>query len=436
MKLKKRNFLVGLLVLLLVPFGVCAESKTVTTEGELRSALEDTTITEIILGDTITTNGKINITRDVTINGNGKQIIYEGKFFETLDGEGVTENTVWSKKSSDGTEGAVYVLHVYKANVTIKDISLENGNRGLLVNGGTVTLDGIIGLAGNGFHPIEVSSGKGVTEQSVLKIAKDAIVLNGNEDLTDDTIDGTVYIDNYDATKLSKIIKVKNEEEIIEEYKNSTRITNEDLNVNLLYSIDDAENKEIPVELIEYVKATNKLLALARFDEEGNIVYGWELDSKNITDPTIVLNTNITFTLEAPESIKNDVSKSVANHQNVSYLNFEHEGALPGLSTIIYNVASKYETGTKLYVAHFNETTKLLEEAKEVTVDESGFIEFDITECSSYVLYTGVETPAATDEVVENVNTGDINIALIGGLIIASIAGLAITSKKIVSKVR
>lgn len=434
--MKRRSILMLLVALCLIPFGVHAESKTVTTEDELVSALADTTVTEIVLGADIKTTDKISITRDVTIDGAYHTISYDGLFFATNDGEGVKDNTIWSKKSSKGQAGAIYVLHVYNCDVTIKDITLTNGNRGLLVNGGTATLNGVINVTGNGFQPIEVSSGRDVTATSILKLDDETIILNGSEDLSDETgnIDSTVYIDNYDATKTSKIIKLKDGKETPEEYENGTKLLAEEVNINLLYTIDDAENKEVPADLLGYVKDDAKILSLARVDEKGDLIYTWELDGANIEDPTIVLNTNITFTEVAPEAIKSDLDKLLTNHKNVNFLNFDHEGKLPGLATVSYLVSDKYEVGTKLYIAHYNETTKLLEEAKEVTVDEDGSITFDITECSSYVLYTSIDTPA--EEVVENVKTGDINLALIGALVIISIAGLAITSKKIVSKVR
>ena len=439
--MKRRGILALLFTLCFIPFGVHAESKVVKTQEELVAALENTAVTEIVLGADIETTGKINITRDVTIDGTNEDgfytIRYAGKFFETLDSEGVEDNTIWSKKSSDGTTGAVYVLQVYRCNVTLKNIGLTNGNRALGVNGGTVTLEGIVNVSGNGFHAIEVSSGKDVTETSTLKITDEALIINVTEELADETgnIDGTLYVDNSDSTKTSKIVKVKNGTEEVEEYENGTRISALDLNINLLYTIDEDDNKEVPTELLEYIKTANKILSLARVEND-ELVYTWEIDGKDITDSSIVLNTNITFTKEAPETIKTNISSLVANLENINYFNFEHDGKLPGLAKVSYYVADQYDIGTKLYVAHYNETTKKLETPQEVTVDEDGSITFEVTECSSYVVYTGTTTTTSANQVVENVKTGDINLGLIISAIVVAGIGLVITTKKIINAVK
>ena len=51
-----------------------ATSKTVNSEAELKEALNDSNISTIILGSDIETTEKINIMRDVTIDGNNKTI--------------------------------------------------------------------------------------------------------------------------------------------------------------------------------------------------------------------------------------------------------------------------------------------------------------------------------------------------------------------------
>lgn len=178
-----KKFLAGLLAICLVPLGVNAEATTVNSEKELRDALDNANVTEITLGADIETQGKININRDVTVDGQKHSITYVGKFFATKDGEGVDDNTVWSQKSSDGTEGAVYVLQVYESNVTIKDITLAGGNRGLGVNGGNVTLQGTINFENNGFQDIELSIGKGVTTKPTLKFDTLAKVNSDRQDL-------------------------------------------------------------------------------------------------------------------------------------------------------------------------------------------------------------------------------------------------------------
>ena len=71
-----------------------------------------------------------------------------------------------------------------------------------------------------------------------------------------------------------------------------------------------------------------------------------------------------------------------------------------------------------------------------MTVDEDGSITFEVTECSSYVVYTGTTTTTSANQVVENVKTGDINLGLIISAIVVAGIGLVITTKKIINAVK
>ena len=145
-----------------------ATSKTVNNEAELKEALNDSNIKTIILGSDIETTEKINIMRDVTIDGNNKTIKYVGTFGSSDS----SDNTVW---------GGIYVLQIYKSNVTLKNIKLTGGNAGLLINGGHATFVGKIDVSGNGFGGIELGLGSGVTTPPKLTISDDASIINTTE---------------------------------------------------------------------------------------------------------------------------------------------------------------------------------------------------------------------------------------------------------------
>ena len=143
-------------------------SKTVNNQAELKEALNDSNVSTIILGSNIETTEKINIIRDVTIDGNNKTIKYVGTFGSSNS----SDNTVW---------GGIYVLQVYKSNVTLKNIKLTGGNAGLLINGGHATFVGKIDVSGNGFGGIELGKGSGVTEAPKLTLTNDAYIINTTE---------------------------------------------------------------------------------------------------------------------------------------------------------------------------------------------------------------------------------------------------------------
>ena len=169
-----------------------ATSKTVNNQAELKEALNDSNIKTIILGSDIETTEKINIMRDVTIDGNNKTIKYVGTFGSSSS----NDNTVW---------GGIYVLQVYKSNVTLKNIKLTGGNAGLLINGGHATFVGKIDVSGNGFGGIELGKGSGVTTPPKLTISDNAEIINTTEKADAPTL--WVPADTTDA-----VIKIGNTE--------------------------------------------------------------------------------------------------------------------------------------------------------------------------------------------------------------------------------
>lgn len=165
-------------------------SKTVNSEAELKEALNNSNVSTIILGSNIETTEKINIMRDITIDGNNKTIKYVGKFGSSNS----SDNTVW---------GGIYVLQIYKSNVTLKNIKLTGGNAGLLINGGHATFIGRIDVSGNGFGGIELGKGNGVTTTPTLTITDNAEIINSSESadkptlwVPDDTTGAIIEIGN------------------------------------------------------------------------------------------------------------------------------------------------------------------------------------------------------------------------------------------------
>lgn len=423
---RKIAYALGVLVaLVVVPASVSAEEVTVKSQEELMSALNNSDVSKITLGSDIETTGKINITRNVTIDGDDHTIKYVGQFFSTVDGEGSSDNTIWSKKSSNGTLGAVYVVQVYCSDVTIKDINLTNGNRAIGVNGGKLTLDGTVDVSGNGFDAIELSHGTAVSSDKVstLVVSDETFIVNNSENDSNSTL----FVDDADAM----IIRIKDGKSLSENVTVGKKLSADEINVNVIEKIAN-DGAVIDSNVFKDI-ANNKNLILTTAD--GKVV--WVFDGNKVTDTNISVNTGITFTNLAPDKIKSDVSKVTNNYKNMTFLNFSHSGKLPGVAEVTYKVDDVYAIGTKLYVAHFNETTKKLEKVQEVKVDEDGYITFNVEECSSYVLYTGTgATDSATVTVAGNTTTsnpktGDINLFMILSVIVGTIIGLKYVSKKI-----
>lgn len=419
---KKFSMFFALATLFVVLPSMVNADTVVRSEQELLEALKTNEET-IVLGGNIETTQKINVVRDATIDGAGYTISYTGKFYDKNNGVWVEDNTVWS--SPEDNSGAAYVIQVYMSNVTLKNIGLVGGNRGLAVNGGKVNLEGSIIFGNNGFEPIELSHGRDVPtiNVSTLVVNEETLIVNLDSS-------SMLYVDDQDA----KLTKLNGELSKNVDLQNGTLYNSDEVNVNLVYHTDD-ENLVSSEEFIN-AKKNNQNLVFVKLDDEGNIIYGWEFNSKDITANTNVdLNTIMLFSKNAPDNIKENLEKITKGYKNVSYLTLEHEGLLPGTADIYHNVSSVYEAGTKLLVARFNEDTGKLEEAFEATVDENGCVEFLVTEGSSYVLYTEIENTTNNTE-VNPPKTGDINLYIIISLVIISAIGTLIASKKIVSKVK
>lgn len=170
-KIAKLLFALILTITLSITFSVnAATSKTVNNQSELKEALNDSSISTIILGSDIETTEKINIMRPVTIDGANHTIKYVGTFGSSNSNS--NSNTVW---------GGIYVLQVYKTEATIKDIKLTGGNAALLINGSTVTLEGKIDVSGNGFGGIELGKGSNVDTAPYLILADNSEIINTTE---------------------------------------------------------------------------------------------------------------------------------------------------------------------------------------------------------------------------------------------------------------
>lgn len=169
LKQLSKSFAVLLVALAIIPISdVSAKTITVNNQTELKSAIEDNSISTITLGSNIETTEKINITRTLTIDGNGHTMKYVGTFGKDAS----TDNTTW---------GGIYLLQIYTTKATIKDIKLTGGNAALLVNGSDVTLEGTIDVSGNGFSGIELGQGSNVTTIPHLKLVNGAKIINTTE---------------------------------------------------------------------------------------------------------------------------------------------------------------------------------------------------------------------------------------------------------------
>ena len=133
---------------------------TDSTYADFEQAIGDATVSTIKLDGNIDAPGKISILRDVTIDGGGHTIKFDG-------------TTDWKSN----------FLQAYKATATVKDLTVKGGNLAFFVNGGTLNIEGTVNISGN-FGGIGLSQGGGVTEVPTLNIANGAVLNYTGESVT------------------------------------------------------------------------------------------------------------------------------------------------------------------------------------------------------------------------------------------------------------
>lgn len=153
------------------------ESVAVTDNYEdIKNAVANEEVQLIKLSGDIETTEALNITRDVSIDGQGNTLTVDASNKNAIvinaadttraDGEISISNIniTFTGEAPVDWRGA-YGINLYRAaNVKLRDISVSNGNAGVLINGSSVTLEGVVDVSNNTFGGIEVSKGVDVTE--------------------------------------------------------------------------------------------------------------------------------------------------------------------------------------------------------------------------------------------------------------------------------
>ncbi|MEG0909684.1 MAG: Ig-like domain-containing protein [Bacilli bacterium] len=177
-------------------------------------------------------------------------------------------------------------------------------------------------------------------------------------------------------------------------------------------------NKPIDVEksLFETAKNNKTNVDFNVVDKDKKLSYSWGFDGTMLEnlEKFVKLNLELSVTKLAPELIKNDIN-SVVDMDKSLFVNFSYHGELPGKAHMKIYVGNLYKDGALVTLYYYNETSKKTEKMASDLVVKNGYVEFDITHCSTYVLTEQVKE--VKPEVV-NPGTGDMNIAavLISGM--------------------
>lgn len=135
----------------------------------------------------------------------------------------------------------------------------------------------------------------------------------------------------------------------------------------------------------EKIKGQNKKVTFQKMGDNGNVLYSWTFNGKDIKVPA-----DINMTIDFPE-ISSAEASIIKNLKNPFYLSFVHSGSLPGKATIYTNVGSNYNNGDILSLYYYNKSTNKLELVASNLKVDGGYVSFGINHCSEYFLTAGIK---------------------------------------------
>ncbi len=384
--------------------------RDVSTESEFNAALNDNNVKTINIVKDFTTSAKINITRDVTINGNAHKL--------TMN---LADKTTW---------GGHYVLQVYRSNVTINDITLSGANAGLLVNGGNATLKGKIDVSNNGFGGIELSGSNPVINLS------GATLVNSTEEYLKPTLWIDPKMDNVvvEYAGFKKNIEVDKGDHLQTQYyldaKNTldtadNQIKEEISNGSTIINIEVKENDVISAEVLNELK-NGPAREIVINTETVTISF----NTKNITDSASKdLSLNVDVVKEQP--FNSNLLNSVKS--DLLFVDLEYEGVLPKDTKISFKTGSEFKVGDKLYLYYYNPNNDKIElVADDIVVDENNVATIELDHASTYIL--SAENISSVNN-TENPNTSDFTMYMVIVLGVVALLGFGYVLKtKFVNK--
>ncbi|MBE5040810.1 S-layer homology domain-containing protein [Ructibacterium gallinarum] len=176
------------------------------TEGELRAALQNESAKNVFMTADIEVQSPVIISRNVTLDGlthtlkgplTSKNLLLVQSSVGTPVSRCRIRNlkTVFTESAPSDWRSA-YAIQVYTAqNTVLENVSANNGNAGILINGADVTFEGTIDVSDNSFGGIEVSKGRDVTTEPRLR-SNEAILTN----TTEENKKPTIWTDQIDAS--------------------------------------------------------------------------------------------------------------------------------------------------------------------------------------------------------------------------------------------
>ena len=130
------------------------------------------------------------------------------------------------------------------------------------------------------------------------------------------------------------------------------------------------------------LKGTERTLTVMA-EEDNRLLYSWKFTGTGIADPDIAMD----FTIAQEKENKKAGSLMAKGSENL-YLEFAHEGELPGLAEIEIYAGSSFKDGQNLYLYYYNTEKNAMEPVQKNIKVVNGYVTVQIKHCSTYVLTT------------------------------------------------
>ncbi len=235
------------------------------------------------------------------------------------------------------------------------------------------------------------------------EVVKDASITVSQETISEDTINQSIDVAE---TKNDSYAQAAEENEAIEEKVEIKEIKAE--------FKDDTANTEVSKELINKLQDKDMSLEISKKNDKDEVEYSWHFDRNSMKhadkEEIIPVNTKVTIHTDDDltgydEDKREKINELTGNNgsqgeNDTSVVAFDHDGKLPGKTTVTVNVGNKYGKGTYVYYYHYDDVTdrdnpKLVPKGRG-KVDKDGYLPVRIDHCSDYVLTTTQPTQATS----------------------------------------
>ncbi|MBO5388926.1 MAG: hypothetical protein J6A59_12460 [Lachnospiraceae bacterium] len=266
-------------------------------------------------------------------------------------------------------------------------VKVEEEKKQDTVNGGETTVSLKVTVDGEIIGKVDETVITPEDTDATIKVTE-------NKDVTGSVVEDVAIeveqkvVSNDALTKSLAVVSNKNKE-----YENSS--DNKDVKITSVvatFSDDSVDaNTVIDKAVIEQLKKLDVSLEISKTNNTGEVEYKWNFDKDSIDNATAV-DTKITIhndvgTNNNSYKDKEKLDKLITTPEAKStVLAFNHNGNLPGETTVTVNLGDEYAENTDIYYYHFDKDNNKLDYVGKSKVGKNGMLPVVISHCSDYVL--------------------------------------------------